>query len=106
MQEITDEIGYQDFPKGADEDLIELQGAAEAPSTDQPGACTAQEETKTTGMHPKITKFLQPDGSIWEYQDMYMEADGWKDNLETCVEDQYHEEIVGEREGDKDLLII
>ncbi len=102
MQETIAEMGYQDFPKGADEDLIELQGAAEAPSTDQPGAGTDQEET---GVHPKITKFLQPDGSIWQYQDMYIEADGSKDNFETCVEDQYHEGIVEEREGDKDLII-
>ncbi len=96
---------------GADADNIELQGAAVVAPTDQHREAAVPKEPKTPGATmPRIIKFLQPDGSIWEYEDTFVYPDGLKDNNnnnnpETVVQDQYSEEIHEERGDDLDLLI-
>ena len=47
---------------------------------------------------PKIIKFLNEDGSIWEYEDDFVMPEKLKDDAETVAEEQHIEERKEERE--------
>ncbi len=79
---------------------------------DQQGAGVAPIELQRAATAPRIVKFLQPDGSIWEYEDNFVMPDDNpetlpddQENTETVPEGQIDVEIHEERVGDHELLI-
>ncbi len=82
---------------------IELQ-AGGVPLDAQGGIGEEMQPPRLKKPH-RIVKFLQPDGTIWEYEDNFVEPDEWKNPNNMVADDQYTQEIQDGRDGDQELLI-
>ncbi len=66
---------------------IELQSTVAAAPIGQQGAGPSHIEQNNEGATPRTVKFLQPDGSIWEYKDNFVGLPQWQIGTENGMED-------------------